>query len=322
MGLHGVFVIDKPRGLSSAQVVARVRRALGEKSAGHTGTLDPMASGVLPIVLGEGTKIAGFLLADDKAYEGELELGVTTDTLDAEGKETGRAAWEHVDEAALVAAHVRLSGDQLQIPPMYSALKKDGKRLYELARAGQEVEREARAVRIDRFELLAFAPPRARFRVECTKGTYIRALVRDLGEILGCGATLTELRRTRSGRFSLADAIPLGDDLPAAARDRLVSPAGAIDHLPGWTLTETEAARVAQGQRLPLPADATPGRIWRLLTPSGVLAAVAEAVPDPRDEPAAPASEPTARALEPQARALKMAYLRVMATGQTGQHSG
>ncbi len=300
MALHGVLVIDKPRGLSSAQVVARVRRELREKSAGHTGTLDPMATGVLPIVLGEATKIAGFLLADDKAYEGELELGVTTDTLDAEGKELGRAPWQHVDEAAVRAALAQLRGDLLQIPPMHSALKQDGKRLYELARAGQEVDREARPVRIDRFDLLAFAPPRLTFAVDCSKGTYVRSLARDLGEALGCGATLTALRRTRSGRFALADAIPLEGDLTAAARDRLVSPADAIDHLPAWPISDAEAARVAQGQRLPLPPEAVPGQIWRLLGTSGVLAAVAEARPDASSQPPGQ---------------LKMAYLRVMVPG-------
>jgi tRNA pseudouridine55 synthase len=303
MSLHGVLVIDKPRGLSSAQVVARVRRELREKSAGHTGTLDPMATGVLPVVMGEGTKIAGFLLADDKAYEGELELGVTTDTLDAEGKEVARAPWQHVDEAAVRAAIARLTGEQLQVPPMYSALKQDGKRLYELARAGQEVPREARPVRIDRFDLRSFAPPRLTFAVDCSKGTYVRSLARDLGEILGTGATLTALRRTRSGRFSLADAVPLDGDLKAAVRDRLVSPAAAIDHLPAWTISEAEAARVAQGQRLPLPADATPGQIWRILRTSGDLAAVAEA--------RMAEGGPEIDALP----VLKMAYLRVMVPG-------
>jgi len=303
MSLHGVLVIDKPRGLSSAQVVARVRRALHEKSAGHTGTLDPMATGVLPIVLGEATKIAGFLLADDKAYEGELELGVSTDTLDAEGQVLARADWQHVDEAAVRAALAGLTGELRQVPPMHSALKQDGKRLYELARAGHEVERQARPVRIDRFELLELAPPRLRFAVDCSKGTYVRSLARDLGEALGCGATLTALRRTRSGRFSLADAVPLTDDLAAAARDRLVRPAAAIDHLPAWPISDAEAARVAQGQRLPLPPEATEGTIWRLLTPSGALAAVAEA---------RAAGEGV----------LKAAYLRVMVPAANGQHSG
>jgi tRNA pseudouridine55 synthase len=293
MSHHGVLIIDKPRGLSSAQVVARVRRELGEKSAGHTGTLDPMATGVLPIVLGEGTKVATFLLADDKAYEGELELGVTTDTLDADGKEVARAPWQHLGESDVRAAIARLTGDLLQIPPMHSALKQDGKRLYELARAGQEVDRDARPVRIDRFELLTFAPPRLTFAVDCTKGTYVRSLARDLGEMLGSGATLTALRRTRSGRFGLAEAVTLDGDLKAAARDRLVSPAAAIDHLPAWTISDAEAARVAQGQRLPLPADAPAGRIWRILRTSGALAAVAEA-------------RPTEEGV------LKMSYLRVM----------
>jgi tRNA pseudouridine55 synthase len=296
MPLHGVLIVDKPRGLSSAQVVARVRRELGEKSAGHTGTLDPMATGVLPIVLGEGTKVATFLLADDKAYDGELELGVTTDTLDADGKEVARAPWQHLGEADVRAAMARLTGDLLQVPPMHSALKQDGKRLYELARAGQEVDRDARPVRIERFDLLTFAPPRLTFAVECTKGTYVRSLVRDLGDTLGSGATLTALRRTRSGRFRLADAVPLDGDLRAAARDRLVSPAAAIDHLPAWPISDAEAVRVAQGQRLSLPPDATEGQIWRILRTSGTLAAVAEAKSNEEG-------------------VLKMSYLRVMVGG-------
>src|SRR5262245_41984861 len=207
--MDGVLVVDKPGGLTSAEVVARVKQALGAEKVGHTGTLDPMATGVLPLAIGEATKLAPFLLADDKESEGELELGVTTDTLDAEGTVLERRPAGDLDEAALRGAFAALSGDLLQVPPMHSALRHGGRRLYELAREGVEVDRTARPVTVRRFDLLAFTPPRARFHVDCSKGTYVRALVRDVGSVLGCGAILTALRRTRAGRFRLADAVAL-----------------------------------------------------------------------------------------------------------------
>lgn len=273
--LHGVLVVDKPGGLSSAQVVARVKRALGAKRVGHTGTLDPMATGVLPIVVGEGTKLAPFLLADDKEYEGELELGVTTDTLDAEGAVLARADAAAVDEAALRRAMAALTGPIQQIPPMVSALKQDGRRLYDLARRGIEVEREPRDVRVDRFELTAFVPPRARFIVACSKGTYVRALVRDAGAALGCGATLTALRRTRAGRFGLECALPL-EVVGDRAAGALVSPPDAVGHLPAVRLAEAELRAVRFGQQLPAPPDLGVDAVVRLLTPGGDLAAVAQ----------------------------------------------
>jgi tRNA pseudouridine55 synthase len=202
MALHGVLVLDKPAGMSSAAAADRVKRALGADRAGHGGTLDPIATGVLPVCLGAATKLAQFLLADDKAYEAVGVLGIATDTLDA----TGRVVATHpvaIDEAALRDALVRRSGEQDQVPPMFSAIKQGGVRLYDLARAGEEVERAPRRIRIDRLELVAFEPPRFRIAIACTKGTYIRSLVADLGADLGCGAHLAELRRTRSGRFAI-----------------------------------------------------------------------------------------------------------------------
>jgi tRNA pseudouridine55 synthase len=215
MAIHGVLVLDKPAGLSSAAAADKVKRALGADRAGHGGTLDPIATGVLPVCLGAATKLAQFLLADDKAYEAVGVLGVATDTLDA----TGRRVAEHpvaVDEAAVRAALARHLGEQDQIPPMFSALKQDGERLYERARRGEEVERAPRRIRIDRLELLAFEPPRFRIAVACTKGTYIRSLIADLGTALGCGAHLSALRRTRSGRFTIEQAVAL-DQLAGAA---------------------------------------------------------------------------------------------------------
>jgi len=270
--IDGILVIDKPAGLTSADVVARVKRARGARRCGHTGTLDPMATGVLPIALGEGTKAAPYLLADDKAYEAEMELGVTTDTLDAEGKETGRRDPSAVTEATLRAVLSAWVGEREQIPPMYSALKRDGKRLYELARAGMEVERAPRPIRILSCDLMWLRPPRAAFAVHCGKGTYVRALVRDVGEEVGCGAMLTALRRTRAGRFTLADAIPLDE----AATGRVLTLSEALADLPAISVGVTQAADVRHGRPLPAPADPPSGPL-RLVGPSGALLAIAEA---------------------------------------------
>jgi tRNA pseudouridine55 synthase len=266
----GLLIVDKPGGMTSHDVVAAARKRLRTREVGHTGTLDPMATGVLPLVVGEGTKLTPYLAADDKEYEGELELGVQTNTLDAEGEVTARAPWEHVTEAALREAFARLTGELQQVPPVYSALKRDGRRLHELARAGEQVEVAPRPVRVDRFDLTAFTPPRARFVVACSKGTYVRALARDAGTALGCGAMLTALRRTRAGRFTLADAVPLaavGPDTP------LISLAKAIPHLREVVLTPEQLEHVSHGRPFPFPAEhADP---LRLMTPGGDLAALA-----------------------------------------------
>ena len=209
--MHGVLVLDKPEGLSSAHAVDRVKHALRVKRAGHGGTLDPMATGVLAICLGEATKLASYLLADDKEYLAEGLLGVETDTLDRTGTVTVKRPAEAalVTREALLAAIAGRMGPQDQVPPMYSAIKQEGVRLYRLARAGEEVERAARKIRVDCLELTAFEPPRFSLAIACSKGTYIRSLVADLGTDVGCGAHLTALRRTRSGRFSLAQAVTL-----------------------------------------------------------------------------------------------------------------
>jgi tRNA pseudouridine55 synthase len=223
---------------------------------------------VLLVCLGEATKIAGLLLGEDKAYEGELELGRETDTLDAEGQVVRQRPEEaaRVQRGALSEAMARFVGRGEQVPPMYSAVRQGGRRLHELARAGQEVERAPRPVLIRRFDLLSFEPPRARFAVECSKGTYVRSLVADLGDALGCGAHLTALRRTRSGGFGLDRAIRLEDVNPdaVAAPGRLVPPAEALAHLPQVTLTADQERAVANGKPMlwkdlsPLPAPADP----------------------------------------------------------------
>jgi tRNA pseudouridine55 synthase len=283
-GVDGVLVLDKPAGLSSAGAVDRVKRALGADRAGHGGTLDPIATGVLPVCLGAATKLAQYLLADDKAYEAEGVLGVLTDTLDR----TGRVVAElpvAVAEAALRAALARRVGEQAQVPPAFSAIKQDGVRMYRRARAGEDVQLAPRPIRIDRLELLAFESPRFRIAVECSKGTYIRSLVADLGADVGCGAHLAELRRTRSGRFRIEDAIPLERVAPGAVAAHLV-PLTAATGLPTIAVRATHVGWVRSGVQLPLevlaaepeaaaPAAGGPAERFQLIDEAGRLLAIA-----------------------------------------------
>jgi tRNA pseudouridine55 synthase len=281
--MDGVLVIDKPAGMTSHQVVAEVSRRLGRAKTGHAGTLDPMATGVLVVLVGEATKIAQVLTADDKAYDGELELGVETDTLDADGTviRERRAEAAAVDRAALERAMASLVGAGQQTPPMYSAIKQGGRRLHELARAGAEVERAARPVDIARFDLLRFDPPRATFAVDCSKGTYVRSLVADLGQALGCGAHLTRLRRTRSGPFEIAGALPLEEVALDSVRARLVPLARAIQHLPCAEVPPAHERAVATGKPLKWQdlsgAPAPAGTVG--LVAGGALLALAEVEP-------------------------------------------
>jgi tRNA pseudouridine55 synthase len=275
--MNGILVVDKPAGMTSAAVVARVKRALGAKRVGHTGTLDPMATGVLPLCIGEATKIAGYLLAEDKAYDGELLLGVTTDTLDAEGERTGGdadlAATVTREQLADVAA--AFVGDIEQVPPMYSALKHQGKRLHALARKGVEVERPPRAVRIDSLELTGFAEGRASFSVHCSKGTYVRTLVDDIGRRLGCGAHLSALRRTLAGCFSLDQAIQLAD---ISAEIELRDLCSGLEHVPAMSVPADRVSAISNGKQMSWEAIGAvePPGVVRLMLPNGCLLALAE----------------------------------------------
>ena len=206
--VDGVLILDKPRGMSSNAALQKVRWLLNAEKAGHTGSLDPLATGVLPLCFGEATKFSQYLLDADKGYETVMQLGVTTTTGDAEGEVVEQRPVE-VGEAQLLEALEGFRGAISQIPPMYSALKRDGQPLYKLARAGEVVEREARSVTIARLELAAFEGDRPRLQVACSKGTYIRTLVEDIGQVLGCGAHVAELRRTQVGPFSLAQAVSM-----------------------------------------------------------------------------------------------------------------
>ena len=269
--MHGVFVLDKPAGMTSATAVDRVRRGLGVARAGHGGTLDPIATGVLAICVGAATKLAQFLLADDKAYVADGVLGVETDTLDRTGRVVAERA-VRVSRDALLAALAAHTGEQSQIPPMYSAIKHGGVPLYERARAGEDVERAPRQIRIDRLELLAFEPPRFRLAIACSKGTYIRSLVADLGTAVGAGAHLAELRRVRSGRFAIEDAVTL-DRLGDAV---LVPPAQATD-LPRIVVPGDQVAQVLSGVRLPSAPWGMEAEQFQMVDEHGTLLAVAHA---------------------------------------------
>jgi tRNA pseudouridine55 synthase len=252
--LDGVLLLDKPLGLSSNDALIQAKRLLLAKKAGHTGTLDPLASGLLPLCFGEATKFSQDLLDADKTYEATMRLGIRTTTGDAEG-DVVQTRVPACDEAAIEAALARFRGDIVQIPPMYSALKRDGKPLYEYARAGQTVEREARAVTIHALDLLACTLPDVTFRVTCSKGTYVRTLAEDIGEALGCGAHLVMLRRTGVGSLTLGHAVTL-DALAALAageRDAWLQPVDALlSDFPALQLDAEASRRFLHGQRLRL----------------------------------------------------------------------
>ena len=207
--LDGAILVDKPAGPTSHDVVDAIRRKFGIKKVGHCGTLDPNATGLLIIVLGRGTKLSERLMGDDKVYEGTIKFGEATDSYDCDGEITASLPVPLLILEQLNEEAAKFIGDQMQMPPMVSAIKKNGVPLYKLARKGIEVEREARLVHIYNFRFTGYAEPLGQFRVACTKGTYIRSIAHDLGQKLGCGAHLTTLRRSASGKFDVADALPL-----------------------------------------------------------------------------------------------------------------
>ncbi len=269
--IDGVLLLDKPAGMTSNAALQKAKRLFNAAKAGHTGTLDPMATGLLPICLGEATKFAGELLAADKHYAAAVRLGVRTDTADAEGRitETRPVA---VTREQVEAALARFRGDILQVPPMHSALKRDGKPLYEYARQGIELERTPRAVSIHALDLRTFAEDRLEFDVSCSKGTYIRTLAQDIGEVLGCGGHLTALRRTRIGNLDLESAVTLDalEALPAEPRDALLQPADALlAGLPMLGLDEAAARRFSHGQTVVPAGQGSPAGQWRVYAADG-----------------------------------------------------
>jgi tRNA pseudouridine55 synthase len=254
MTLDGLLLADKGPGVTSFQVVAHLRRVLRVAKVGHGGTLDPMATGLLPILLGWATKLTQYLQGQDKEYLATIRLGVETDTLDATGAVTRERPVPSLTIDDVRSALARFVGDIEQVPPMYSALHAGGKRLHELARAGIAVERAPRRVRVDAFELLECALPRIRARVECGSGTYVRSLAADVGEALGCGAHVEALARTRVGPLRLEDAVPWAaiQEGDASALAGSVRPADlALTHLPTVDLTPDASRRLTQGQIVP-----------------------------------------------------------------------
>lgn len=206
---EGVLLIDKPTGMTSHDVVDAIRRKFKIKKVGHGGTLDPMATGLLAILLGHGTKFSQQMMGSDKTYEGTMHLGAKTDTQDAEGVILEEHPYSSVSEKDIYDEFNSWVGDHMQTPPMVSAIKQNGVPLYKLARQGKTVEREPRLIHIYSFSLTAFSPPLVSFRLRCTKGTYVRTLCHDIGEKLGCGAYLNALRRTESGPAHIDKALPL-----------------------------------------------------------------------------------------------------------------
>jgi tRNA pseudouridine55 synthase len=268
----GILLLDKPQGLSSNAALGRAKRVLGIRKAGHTGTLDPMASGLLVLCFGEATKVAGFLLDGDKTYLAEILLGTTTDTDDVEGEVIERRSVPSLALQEIETALESFRGEIEQVPPMYSALKHKGQRLYALARRGESVDRPARAVTIHELLLLDAQADRLTVQVRCSKGTYIRSLARDLGEKIGCGAHLSALRRTQSGPFALADAVALTEleSMNGASARASLKPADlALTHLPSVELCPEDCQSLQLGQRLPADRAGTAQGLVRLYGPKG-----------------------------------------------------
>ena len=287
--MNGLVVVDKEAGWTSHDVVARCRRIFSERRIGHAGTLDPEATGVLLVGVGRVTRLLRFLTPLTKTYRGEVVLGTATDTLDSSGRVTGTWDMSGIQLAQVVAAAEGLTGDIDQIPPMVSAIKIDGQRLYKLAREGQEVERPARRVRVSRFSVEPGpATGVVRIEVDCSAGTYIRSLAADLGTALGGGAHLRALRRSAIGLFTDADAHTLAELESTAPGEHpyLLSPAEAVRHLQRVEIDSEMARLVSRGlplDRVSLGADGEGP--WALVDPGGQLAAVYEGTDSDRVRP-------------------------------------
>jgi tRNA pseudouridine55 synthase len=287
-GPAGFLLVDKPQGWTSHDVVDAARRWLGTRRVGHLGTLDPLATGVLPLAIRAATKLAPYITDVRKAYVGSIELGVETDTLDAEGQVLRTHTGALPEQGAVEKALVAFEGEIEQVPPMYSAVKQSGVPLHRLAREGKHVERDPKKVRIDRIELLSFEEPLVEVRVDCSPGTYVRTLADDLGRHLGCGAHLRNLRRLRSGPFTL-DAAMTAEQLAEAAETGKIEQAliPAVDVL-GLAIVELgpeEARRVKHGCEVGASARLAAGERVAALEPSGDLLAIMEVLPGRRLKP-------------------------------------
>lgn len=253
--MNGIVIVDKPQGWTSQDVTARLRRVYATRRIGHGGTLDPMATGVLPVFVGRATRGVEFFEHAEKTYDTVLLLGRTTDTQDVTGATLAEKA-VHLSPADIERVLPRFRGDILQVPPMYSALKVNGKKLYELARKGQEVERQPRPVTVFELTNLGFDGTRLSLRVKCSKGTYIRTLCQDIGEALGCGGCMEALRRVRAGEYGIEDAVPLEQLLESETPERYLRGLDTMfAHCPAVTLTPNQEKRCRNGNPFssPLP---------------------------------------------------------------------
>jgi tRNA pseudouridine55 synthase len=282
--VDGILILDKPVGCSSNQALQQVRKLFRARKAGHCGSLDPLASGILPICLGEATKFSSYLLGANKTYRATCRLGETTTTGDAEGEVVERRPVT-VDATQIEQSLTQFVGEIEQIPPMYSALKHQGKRLYQLAREGKQVERKARRVTIYQLALLTCSGNSLSFEVSCSKGTYIRTLAEDIGVALGCGAHLTALRRTAVDSFVEQDAITIErlQLLEQQGRDQLddllLPVTRAVVQFPELTLDASSSLRISQGKRVQLSASEAAG-ICRLVTDEGRFIGLGKVAPD------------------------------------------
>jgi len=280
--IAGVLVIDKPVGMTSHDVVQAVRNGTGIRRAGHTGTLDPRASGVLVVLVGPSVRLSEYISASDKRYQAIIRLGSSTDTYDAEGEFTKTDQPVDVSIEEFEKVLKTFEGEVEQTPPQYSAVKVGGRKAYEMARKGEEVELEPRIIQVHHLEVLEWALPEVVVDVHCSSGTYVRSLANDLGEILGCGAYLVGLRRTKSGRFSLRDSVPLRR-LQEAFHDGswyqfLIPAAEALGDWPAIELDPDEVQQVRHGHRAKAEEGTEPGKMVRGVSTQGELVALMECI--------------------------------------------
>jgi tRNA pseudouridine55 synthase len=274
--MNGLLVLDKPAGMTSHDVVEVVRRATGERSIGHLGTLDPMATGVLPLLLGRYTRLAQFFGTAEKGYEGTIRFGFATDTFDAEGTATGESRELGMSFAELRGLALRFRGEMEQMPPVFSAKKIGGVPAHKLARAGKPVEVKPARIVIHRFELLSLDGELARFEMQVSAGGYVRSVAHELGQLAGCGAHLAELRRTQAGAFRLAQAIGL-DELkglagrPEEIERRLPHPRTLLPEMPSVTVDEMAAGRLRNGMQVNLPEFSGAGMVKVFTSPTELL---------------------------------------------------
>ena len=288
--INGILLLDKPIGITSNFALQKVKRLFNANKAGHTGSLDPLASGLLPLCLGESTKVSGYLLDSDKTYLGTIKLGERTNTADAEGEVIESRPVENIDEAKIQSILSQFIGEQEQVPPMHSAIKQNGQPLYKLAHQGIEVERKSRKISIFSLDLLRYADNSLEVKVHCSKGTYIRTLAEDIGEVLGCGAHLSALRRIQTGPFSMEQVVTLpeleqlADDGFAALDARLLATETALKDWQEVSLSENSSYYLRQGQAVQVPQAPSSGWV-KIFADGGEFLGIGQIMADGRVAP-------------------------------------